>query len=210
MIKINQFVFNPFEVNAYVLSDETNECILIDPACYSTEEKKNLKNYIEKNSLKPIKLINTHCHVDHVLGNSFISDTYGLSAQIHKAGLPLLNNLKAYGLMFGINVEEFSTPHSFIEDQEPVNFGNSFVKAIYIPGHADGSLVFYSEEGFVIVGDVLFRDSIGRTDLPSGNHNLLISNIKNKLMTLPDNTKVYCGHGVDTTIAYEKNNNPYL
>jgi hydroxyacylglutathione hydrolase len=210
MISIKKFVFNPFEVNAFILSDETKECILIDPACYEDFEKKELSDFIDRNSLKPVKLLNTHCHVDHILGNSFISEKYKLSTEIHKAGLPLLGNLKGYGLMFGLTVENIPKPDKFIEDNQIIRFGNSSLKAIYTPGHADGSLVFYSEEGFVIVGDVLFNASIGRTDLPSGNHELLIKNIKNKLFVLPDNTKVYCGHGPETTIAFEKENNPFF
>ncbi len=210
MIFVKNFVFNSFEVNTYILSDETKECIIIDPACYDAAEKKKLTDYIEDNSLKPVRLINTHCHIDHVLGNAFVSEKYKLSTEIHKEGLPLLGNMKGYGMMFGLIVENIPKPDKFIEDNQIINFGKSSLKAIYTPGHADGSLAFYSEEGFVIVGDVLFYGSIGRTDLPSGNHDRLINNIKNRLFVLPDNTKVYCGHGLETTIGFEKENNPYF
>lgn len=210
MINIKNFVFNPFAVNTYILSDETKECILIDPACYDEAEKKALVDYIEKNSLKPVKILNTHCHVDHVLGNSFVENKFNIITEIHKEGLPLLGNIKGYGLMFGLTVENITNPTTFIEENQFVKFGHSSIKAIYTPGHADGSLSFYSDEGFVIVGDVLFQGSIGRSDLPSGNHELLINNIKNKLFVLPENTIVYCGHGPETTIGYEKENNPYF
>jgi len=210
MISIKKFIFNSFEVNAYILSDDTKECIIIDPACYDDLEKRTLTDYIDSNSLKPVKLINTHCHVDHLLGNSFVIEKYKLSTEIHKAGLPLLGNLKGYGMMFGINVENIPKPINFIEDNQIIRFGNSSLKAIYVPGHADGSLAFYSEEGFVIVGDVLFYSGIGRTDLPSGNQSLLINNIKTKLFVLPEKTIVYCGHGPETTIGFEKENNPFF
>jgi len=210
MISVKKFTFNSFEVNTYVLSDETKECIIIDPACYEDFEKKTFYNYIEDNKLKPVRLLNTHCHIDHILGNAFVLGKYKLTAEIHKDGLPLLNNMKSYGMMFGITLESISKPTVFIEENQVIRFGNSSLKALYLPGHADGSLAFYSEEGFVVVGDVLFNGSIGRTDLPTGNHELLINNIKNKLFVLPDNTKVYCGHGPETTIGFEKEHNPYL
>jgi hydroxyacylglutathione hydrolase len=210
MISIKKFVFNSFEVNTYILSDETNECVIIDPACYDDRERKTLTDFIEKNALKPVRLLITHCHIDHVLGASFVSEKYSLSTEIHKDGLPLLGNLKGYGMMFGLTVENILKPDTFIEENQIIKFGNSSLKAFYTPGHANGSLVFYSEEGFVIVGDVLFYGSVGRTDLPSGNQDLLIKNIKNKLFVLPNNTKVYCGHGPETTIGFEKENNPFF
>ena len=210
MISIKNFTFNSFEVNTYVLSDETKECIIIDPACYEDFEKKIFYDYIEDNKLKPVRLLNTHCHIDHILGNAFVLEKYKLTTEIHKDGLPLLNNMKSYGMMFGITLEDIPKPTVFIEENQVIRFGNSSVKALYLPGHADGSLAFYSEEGFVVVGDVLFNGSIGRADLPTGNHELLINNIKNKLFVLPDNTKVYCGHGPETTIGFEKGHNPYF
>jgi len=210
MISIKNFTFNSFEVNTYVLSDETKECIIIDSACYEDFEKKIFYDYIEDNKLKPVRLLNTHCHIDHILGNAFVLEKYKLTTEIHKDGLQLLNNMKSYGMMFGITLEDIPKPTVFIEENQVIRFGNSSVKALYLPGHADGSLAFYSEEGFVVVGDVLFNGSIGRTDLPTGNHELLINNIKNKLFVLPDNTKVYCGHGPETTIGSEKGHNPYF
>jgi hydroxyacylglutathione hydrolase len=210
MISIKKLVFNSFEVNTFILSDETKECVIVDPACYDNAERKTLTDFIENNTLKPVRLLITHCHIDHVLGASYISEKYKLPIEIHKDGLPLLGNLKGYGMMFGLTVENILKPDTFIEENQIIKFGNSSLKAFYTPGHANGSLVFYSEEGFVIVGDVLFYGSVGRTDLPSGNQDLLIRNIKDKLFVLPDNTKVYCGHGPETTIGFEKENNPFF
>jgi hydroxyacylglutathione hydrolase len=210
MISVKNFVFNPFGVNTFILSDETKDCVIIDPACYDDAERKALTNYIEVNKLKPVRMFNTHCHVDHILGNAFISGEYHLPAEIHKAGLPLIGNIKGYGLMFGLNVDEFPLPEKFVDEDQIIKFGKSSLKVLYLPGHADGSIAFYSEEGFVFVGDVLFNGSIGRTDLPSGNHEMLLKNIEDKLFTLPAITKVYCGHGPETTIGFEKENNPFF
>jgi len=211
MLNIKKFTFNPVEVNAFILWDETLECVLIDPACYYHEEEQQLKKFVEFNHLKPVRLLNTHGHFDHLMGNHFIEKTWGLKCEIHKDDSYLVERADAQALNFGI---EMSAPPSigrFLGDGEEISFGNSELKVIHVPGHSPGGVAFYSEtDQLLIAGDILFLGSIGRTDLPMGNYNLLISGIKEKLMVLDDKVKVYCGHGPETTIFNEKKNNPYL
>lgn len=211
MIFIECFTFNPFQENTYLLYDETKECIIIDPGCYEAYEKEQLANYIKENSLKPVILLNTHCHVDHILGNNFVYKKYGLKPRLHRLELPLLNASDIYSSMYGINVEPSPQPDIFLNEKDIIKFGTTELKILFTPGHSPGSLTFYNpEENIAIAGDVLFLQSIGRTDLPGGNYETLIKNIKEKLFTLDDQTKIYPGHGPQTTIAFEKDNNPFL
>lgn len=211
MITLKIFVFNPFQVNMYLLYDDTKECIVIDPACSTQAEFDVVDAFIKENNLKPVAFYNTHCHIDHIAGNYYMDKHYKIPFGIHKAGLPLLNHAKGYGLAFGFDIEEIIQPSVFIEEGDEIKFGNSLLKVLYTPGHANGSVCFYAEkEKFVIVGDVLFNGGIGRTDLPSGDYDLLISNIKEKLLTLPDDIVVYPGHGEATSIGNEKRYNSYL
>lgn len=211
MITVKSFVFNPFQVNMYLLYDETKECVIVDAACMSDEEEKKITKFISSNNLNPVQLISTHPHIDHVAGNKFICENYNIPLTVHKDSLPILQGVKGYAAAFGFNDVEYVEPKNFIEDGDIIKFGNSELKVFYTPGHVNGSVCLYSEkDNFVIVGDVLFNESIGRTDFPTGNHELLISSIKNKLFVLPENTIVYTGHGPSTTIGYEKENNPFL
>lgn len=211
MINIEKFVFNPFQENTFVLFDETKECIIVDPGCYEEHEQKQLQDFISTNGLKLVKQIYTHCHVDHILGNNFIIKTYGLKPEIHKAGLPFLLNGHEQGRIYGFQMEENETTDSFIEEGDIIKFGNSELKVVYTPGHADGSICFINDDQkFVITGDVLFRDSIGRTDFPTGDFDVLMQSIHQKLFTLDDDFTVYCGHGPETSIGYEKVNNPFI
>jgi len=211
MITIEKLVFNPFQENTFVLFDETKECIIIDPGVYEEHEKKHLQDYISANGLKPKKQIYTHCHIDHILGNNFIIKTYGLKPEIHKAGLPFLLRGHEQGKIYGFQMEENAATDLFIEEGDIIKFGNSELKVVYTPGHADGSICFISDDQkFVITGDVLFRDSIGRTDFPTGDFDLLMQSIHQKLFTLEDDFTVYCGHGPETSIGYEKVNNPFI
>lgn len=210
-MKIKIFSFNPFQVNTYILYDESNRCAIIDAACHGENEEAQLQYFLTENKLKPEILLNTHCHVDHLLGNNFLFETYGLKPQVHKKSLPFIENAQDHGLAFGMQIEPPVMPDTFIEEGQMIPFGNEQLKVIETPGHADGSVCFYHEkQGFLIAGDVLFYQSVGRTDLPTGNYDLLIQSIKNKLLVLPDETVVYCGHGPKTTIGAEKNNNPFL
>lgn len=211
MITIKTFTFNAFMVNTYLLFDETREAVIVDAACSDAREESALEQFIEAGSLKLVRNINTHCHIDHILGNLFIEERYGILPEYHPAGKPFLDRAKDIGITYGFSVPRIPSPGPFLEDGETITWGTSRLKVLYTPGHADGSCCFYNkEQGFVITGDVLFQDSIGRTDLPSGNFDLLMESIRKKLFTLPDDTVVYPGHGPETEIGYEKLNNPFI
>ncbi|MCD4746439.1 MAG: MBL fold metallo-hydrolase [Bacteroidales bacterium] len=211
MIKIKYFFFNAFQVNTFILYDETKECVIIDPGCYEESEESALSDFIEKEGLKPVKLLNTHCHIDHILGNNFICKKYNLKPEIHKAGLLFLNSSEEHASMYGFKMDKAIEPDKFIAEGDIIKFGTSELYVIYTPGHADGSVCFINKkQKFVIVGDVLFKESIGRTDFPTGDYNLLINSIKNKLYILDDDFIVYTGHGPETSIGYEKQNNLYV
>jgi glyoxylase-like metal-dependent hydrolase (beta-lactamase superfamily II) len=212
MIKIQSFTFNGFKENTYVLFDESKKCIIIDPGCYEQNEKLELERFIVDNELEPVKLINTHCHIDHVLGNRFVAEKWSLDLEMHELDLPTLRSVKDYCQLYGFhNYEESPEPSTFLKEGDKIHFGNSSLDVLFTPGHAPGHIVLYSnEQHFVIGGDVLFQMSIGRTDLPGGDYDTLINSIKDKLLPLDEQTKVYSGHGPSTTIGYEKTNNPFL
>ena len=211
-MKIKQFTFNPFKENTFLIWDESKECLIIDPGCYEKNEKEILKNFIEENRLIPVKLINTHCHIDHIFGNKFSSETWNIDLYINKLDLILLKDSENVACTYGF--ENYSTspyPSYFLEEGDQVEFGNSKLDIIFTPGHAPGHICLHSKlDKFIIAGDVLFNGSIGRTDLPGGDFNTLIQSIQNKLMNLDDDTIVYCGHGPSTTIGKEKQSNPFL
>lgn len=195
----------------YILYDETKEALIIDPGCYTQPEKDELAKFISETGLKPVKLLNTHAHIDHVLGNNFVAGKYGLKLEMHEADADLLRSAPVYGQMWGIKPEPSPEPSVFLKEGDVVRFGNSKLDVLFTPGHCPGSITFFSkDEKFAIVGDVLFYGSIGRTDLPGGNHELLISSIREKLFPLGDNMVVYPGHGPSTTIGFEKQHNPFL
>lgn len=210
MLHVQSFVFNPFEENTYVLYDDTKECVIIDPGCYEAEEKKELTDFIESNDLKVTKLLNTHCHVDHVLGNYFVKEKYNVKLYIHELDLPVLKAVTVYGPNYGFHQYQDSTPDHFLNEGDEVNFGHQRLRVLFVPGHAPGHVAFYSAHDKVVIGgDVLFYNSIGRTDLPGGNFDTLIKSIREKLYTLPDDVTVYPGHGPKTTIGFEKQTNPF-
>lgn len=211
MIHFEIFTFNPFQENTYVVWDETLECIIIDPGCHVYEERKALTNFIADNKLKPVKLLNTHTHIDHVLGNAFIKRTYNIALHIHEKELPILSNAPHRAAYWGFPAYEHAEPDVFLEEKSMVTFGNSSFEVLFTPGHAPGHVVFYhAEQGFCIGGDVLFKGSVGRTDLPLCSFPDLEKSIRTQLYTLPDNTVVYPGHGPSTTIGFEKKHNPYV
>jgi hydroxyacylglutathione hydrolase len=211
MLKVKEFAFNPFQVNTFILSDDTGECVIIDPACYTQEERQSLHAYIANNKLRPVLLINTHCHIDHVLGNNYVSQVWDLKPLIHKEGLVLLERVVEQGEMFGFEVEEPVMPVDFVNDGQEISFGNQVLEVLYTPGHAAGSICLYHPgEAMVWVGDVLFKSSVGRTDLPTGDFDTLLESIQSKLFVLPDQVKVFSGHGPATTLGYEKAYNPFL
>lgn len=212
MINIHSFTFNPFEENTYILYDDTKECIIIDPGCYDEFEKEDLTDFVKKQELTPVKLLNTHCHIDHILGNSFIADKYGLELEINELELPILQGAPMAVQLYGIpNVEISPEPGKFLNEGDIVEFGNSKLDVLFTPGHSPGHIVLVSkEQKFVISADVLFYGSIGRTDLPGGDHNTLIDSIKTKLFPLGDDFQVHPGHGPTTNIGFERENNPFL
>lgn len=211
MVHIKSFVFNPYQENTYLLYDESGDCVIIDPGVYSPAEEKTLTSFIDENNLNPVLLLNTHCHIDHVLGNKFVHDTYGLVPQFHEGELPLLISVQNYAPQMGLRYEISPVPESFLPAGGGISFGDNKLSILFAPGHSPAHLCFYyPEQGFVIGGDVLFRNSIGRTDLPGGNHQQLLDSISQVLYQLPDDTVVYPGHGPETTIGYEKRTNPYV
>ena len=209
---IKTFTFNPFQENTYLLFDETREAVIIDAGCIMDYEKQQLKAYIQENNLTLKRVLNTHLHLDHQFGNKFLYNTFGITPEANEEDEYLLASVVAQARSFGFNVDEEAQPiGSYIIDNEEIKFGNSILKAIHVPGHSPGSIAFYVEkEGILISGDALFKGSIGRTDLPKGDYATLITSITKKLLTLPDSTVVYSGHGPTTTIAEEKISNPYL
>lgn len=211
MIYIKTFVCNPYQENTYILYDDTGSCAIIDPGMYGNKEEEEIVSFIENNKLQPELLLNTHCHIDHVLGNRFIYDTFQLIPQFHEGELPVLIEVQNYAPQMGIRYEVSPIPEVFLPSDGEIKFGNHSLQIISAPGHSPAHLCFYSQEGgFLIGGDVLFKGSIGRTDLPGGNHQQLLSNIKEKIYTLPEETLVYPGHGPTTTIAIEKLSNPFV
>lgn len=211
MIKIEKFVVNPLGENTLVISDETGECIFIDPGFFYNEEHEEIKKYISENKLNPVKITNTHCHFDHIMGVEFIREQYNIPLHAHTDDAFWIDRAVDQGKRFGFEIKPVQPIDAFLTESETIKFGNSELEVIHVPGHTPGHVVFYNKEAEVLIaGDVLFYGSIGRTDLPGGNHDDLISNIKNKLFVLPDNTKVYCGHGPETTLGFEKSSNPFL
>jgi hydroxyacylglutathione hydrolase len=211
MLNIQRFSFNPFQVNTYILFDETKECAIIDAGCYGQAEQEELTGFIRENGLKPVKLINTHCHIDHIAGTAFASREFGLKLEAHEGGLKLIKHAEKAGFIYGFDRLETIDPEVLLKEGDIIRFGNSELEVIETPGHADGSVCFISHaDKFVITGDVLFNGSIGRTDLPTGNYDVLMKNIREKLMTLPEDYRVFAGHGPETTIGYEAYSNPFL
>jgi len=211
MFQIKVFTFNPVQENTYLLYNEYKECIIIDPGCYFDHEKDELKSFINLNKLEPKILLNTHCHLDHVFGNKFISEEYELTLKAHTLEKPILDMAPASGLMFNLPFDNYQGEVIFLEEGDIISLRDDELEVIHAPGHSPGSICFYcARQHFIIGGDVLFQNSIGRTDLPYGSHEDLVRNIKEKLFKLPEDVKVYSGHGPVTTIGNEMKDNPYL
>ncbi|WP_256003024.1 MBL fold metallo-hydrolase [Pedobacter deserti] len=211
MITIHSFTFNPVQENTYVLFDETGECVIIDPGMYDSSEQNEFVRFIKDNRLKPVALLNTHCHYDHVFGNRFVYDNWGLKPQFHEGELVVLHAIPGYLPQMGLQYDLSPQPETFLVTGDLVSFGSSRLEVIFAPGHSPGHICFYaSKEAFLIGGDVLFYGSIGRTDLPGGNYSQLITSIREGLLVLPEDCKVYPGHGPSTTIGFEKQHNPFL
>ena len=210
-MQIKKLTFNPIQENMYVIYDDSKECIIIDPGCYFHQEKEELRSFIEENELKPVKLINTHCHLDHICGNKYVAETWKLKLEANKLDEYNLQRSIEAGILYNMPIEPSPPIEVDLKEGEEIRFGNSRLVILFTPGHSSGSISFYSEaHKFLIAGDVLFRMSIGRTDLPGGDFDTLIETIKSKLMILPKDVMVYSGHGEETTIGYEMKNNPFL
>lgn len=212
MLAIHNFTFNAFQENSYILYDkETKECFIIDPGCSSAQEEQELTDYINENQLLPKRLINTHCHIDHILGNLFVSQKYGLELEAHRLEVPVLQSGNQVSQMYGIPYKTSPTITKYLEEGEDLLLSGNRLDILLTPGHSPGSISFYSRESQILIsGDVLFQSSIGRTDLPGGDYNTLIGSIATKLLPLPDDVKVYSGHGPATTIGNERKTNPFL
>ena len=211
MIHIKAFTFSPISENTYVLYNNEGKAIIIDPGCYFPNEQETLKDFLTDNSLAPVYLLNTHCHLDHVFGNKWVHETYGLEPHLHPNEEAMLALAPVSGERWGLPFQNYTGPLHFLNDGDTVLLGETEIQVILAPGHSPGSICFYiPSQGDLIGGDVLFRGSIGRTDLPGGDSETLLNSIREKLWVLPDETVVYSGHGIKTTIGYEKRNNPFL
>lgn len=213
MLKIKQFVFNPFEVSTFLLIDEkTRQAAVVDPGMFTKEDLWQFDNYVKDNRLTITQIINTHMHVDHCFGDNYVKDKYGVKVAAHPLDNDYAQQLSAQARRFGIDRKmenvEIDTP---LKDGDTITIGESKLQVLHVPGHSQGSIALYSKENNILLsGDALFRGSIGRTDFYGGNQRQLLESIRTKLLTLPDTTIVFPGHGRYTTIAQEKENNPFM
>lgn len=211
MLQIKCFTFNPFQENTYLTYDETGQAALIDPGCHTAHERRELEDFIQNEGLQVSQLLNTHCHIDHVLGNAWAIRKFGLTLKIHPKEAQVLKSVEVYAPNYGFHGYESAEPGEFLEEAQVIQVGKEELNILFVPGHSPGHVVFYhSPSRRCIAGDTLFRGSIGRTDLPGGNHQLLLEKIKSQLFELPDETVVFPGHGPETTIGFEKIYNPFV
>jgi glyoxylase-like metal-dependent hydrolase (beta-lactamase superfamily II) len=211
MLKIKSFTFNLYQENTFVISDESGSGVVIDPGCYSQQEEKELADYIEKEGVRLEYLLNTHGHIDHMLGNHFVKNRYGLKFATHKIVVEELASVPAYAALMGLSPTPSPDPDILLEAGEKVTFGNSELEVIFTPGHSPGHISFFHRKsGQLFSGDVLFQGSIGRVDLPGGSYPVLMDSIMKKVLPLGDDVRVYCGHGPTTTIGRERLTNPFI
>jgi glyoxylase-like metal-dependent hydrolase (beta-lactamase superfamily II) len=211
MLTVQAFTFNPVQENTYILYNENKDCCIIDPGCYFASEEKELTDFISANGLKPVLLLNTHCHLDHIFGNRFIQKQYGLTLHLHELEKAVLDYGPTSGQQWQMPFDNYDGELKYIKEGEKINLGNDVLDILFTPGHSPGHVSFYSKDNkFVISGDVLFQGSVGRTDLPGGDFTTLEQSILTKLYTLPEDVIVYPGHGPSTTIADEMKTNPFV
>ncbi len=211
MLKLQQFVYNGFSENTYLIINDEKECWVVDPGMYDEPETTHFTDYIGQEGLVLKGIINTHAHIDHIFGVPFLMDKYGLGFGLHEADMPVLSGAKGAAMLFGFKLDQIPKPSFFIKEGEPLMLGDDELEVRFTPGHSPGSVIFYSKnDGWLIGGDVLFAGGIGRTDLPGGNHQTLLNSIRTQIFTLPDNVIVYPGHGPSTTIGQERTGNPYM
>ncbi len=211
-MQYKNFTFSPFGENTFVLYDETNEAVIIDPGNFHPNENELLDEFIEEHNLKPVQILATHNHLDHLFGAKYVADKYSIGLACHKDDLfwinEFMNTAKRYGLEEAQNPPQ---PEKYFQHGDIFKFGNTELEIIHVPGHSQGGVAFYYKpSGLLFCGDILFQGSVGRSDFPGGNHEQLIGGIKEKLLTLPDPTIVFSGHGPSSTIGAEKRNNPFL
>lgn len=210
MAGIITFCFNAFQENTQVIYQTGGEAIVVDPGNYSETENETLTSFFDEQHIQPVRIINTHCHVDHVLGVQFLKSRYGIPFLIHAGEEPVLRSVALYASNWGFREYAEPAPDQFLSEGEIINLGDSAWEILHIPGHSPGHIVLYDKgSDRCIAGDVLFRNSIGRTDLPGGDHDLLISGIRKKLYTLPDEVEIFPGHGPNTRLGTEKKHNPF-
>lgn len=211
MLQVHKLAFNPFQENTYIISNNTAQCWIVDPGMSTNAEQQDMLAYIGSKQLQPVAIINTHAHIDHILGVDFIAQHFNIPFFIHEKELPILQNAANTAKMFGFQYEGVQTQVQYLSEQKNYQLGTEYIDILLVPGHSPGSIAFYSEkDNWVISGDALFAGGIGRTDLLMGDYDTLIQSIKNELLTLPDDTIVYSGHGGTTTISSERKNNPFL
>ena len=211
MIQVKQFILNPFQENTYVVFDETGEAVIIDPGCYTLPEQEKIVDFINSKNLKVKYLLNTHGHIDHILGIDSLKKLYNVECIAHADDIPLIQTSPSHALMFGLVFDKIPIIDKQIKHGDNISFGNSSFEVIHTPGHSKGGVCFYSSKQKILFsGDTLFRGSIGRTDLMDGNYESLIHSIKHRILKLDDDVVIYPGHGDSTTIEYEKRNNPFL
>ncbi|RYY88054.1 MAG: MBL fold metallo-hydrolase [Chitinophagaceae bacterium] len=211
MLTVHTFTFNPVQENTYVLSNENGACCIIDPGCYFASEEQQLAAFVEDAGLKPVLLLNTHCHLDHIFGNRYVHQRWGLELHLHRAEIPVLERGPASGQLWQLPFVNYDGPLHFLDEGDVVRIGDDELQVLFTPGHSPGHVSFYSAaQRFILSGDVLFEGSVGRTDLPGGNFTILEESIRTKLYTLPEDVIVYSGHGGTTTIGDERRGNPFV
>jgi glyoxylase-like metal-dependent hydrolase (beta-lactamase superfamily II) len=211
MITVKTFICNPFQENTYILYDETGECVIVDAGCYGPDEQENIDSFIAGNNLKPVKLLNTHGHIDHIAGIEYLSKKYGIELYIHADDVDNINRSATMGAAWGFNIQVPTCKVNFVEENDKVTFGTSTLKVIALPGHTKGGVGYYNDEQKIImVGDTLFRGSIGRTDLPGGDYETIIRSIIKNLLPLGDEVRYYSGHGESSTLGHERRYNPFV
>lgn len=211
MFHLKAFTFNPLQENTYLLYNENKEAILIDPGCYDAREKEELLQYMTKQQLNLRYLLNTHCHLDHVFGNLWTYQNFQTPLHLHENEKKVLEAAPVSGLMWGLPFDVYQGPLISLSAGDQIKLGEDCLDVLFTPGHSPGHLSFYCrQQDFILSGDVLFKESVGRTDLPGGDMNTLLQSIRNQLWPLPDQTVVFSGHGPATSIGYEKENNPFL
>jgi len=210
-MKIYKEVYSPIQVNTYIVSGNDAECIIIDCGCYGKTEEERLERFLSDRGLNPVMLLNTHCHLDHIFGNKFMLERYGLRSWFHEGDRSNHSRSPQHALMFGMKMDDPPEPEGFLFDGQVISAAGLTFEVIAVPGHSPGGISFYAgKEAVVFTGDALFAGSIGRSDLPGGNHNQLVESIQNRLFTLPAATVVYPGHGPETTIGDEMAGNPFF